>query len=204
MSINRDASQIVEHTASFITFDQTNTWGQIGDATPEQTSFGYNSPNVQAAIDDLYTFTRLAPGTIILTVSATSPGDEPTIAYSQNATITVSGAPTAAGTLDIDSHSVAFTASDTPATIASKIAAVLVADTVAIHTATASGVTVTYEYNDQNNHPTTNSTTNGVKLVTVINTIGGDDIGYIGYGSWQLLGSETKYSKTIYTWLRVA
>lgn len=204
MSINREAAQIVEHTASFITFDQTNTWGQIGDPTPEQTSFGYNLPNVQAAIDDLYTFTRLSPGTIILTISATSPGDEPTISYSQNATITVSGAPTAAGTLIIDGRNVAFTALDTPTTIASKIAAVLAADTVAIHSAVASGTTVTYEYIDTNNHPTTNGTTNGVNLVTVTNTIGGDDIGYIGYGSWQLLGSETKYSKTIYTWLRVA
>jgi len=38
---------------------------------------------------------------------------------------------------------------------------------------------------------------------TTTTTYGGTP-GYLGYGWWELLGSEAKYGKTFYSWLRIS
>lgn len=202
MSINREASAIVEHTASFITFDQTNTWGQIGDATAEQQAFGYNSPNVQSAIDDLYSSARLPIGGIFLSLGSNSPEVAPTVTNSQTVALTITGNATANGSVVIDGRTVNFVTGDTPTIIASKIVAVLAADTLSFSSVTSSAGVVTYTYSDSEGHPIFKGTVSGSTFTSNVTTLGGD-VGYLGYGSWQLLGSETKYTRTIYTWVRV-
>lgn len=202
-SINRNASEIVEKTASTIIFDQTNTWGQIGAPTTEQQQDGINTPNVQSALDDLHATSRVPIGGVIQTLGSNPPSKEPTVLNSQNSTITVSGTATANGSVVIDGITVAFTSGQTASAIAASINSALSAATSIFDSVSLAGSAVTYDYVDSNTHPIVNQVINGVTFSSVVNTLGGD-VGYIGYGSWQLLGSETKYSKTIYSWLRVA
>jgi hypothetical protein len=203
MSINRQASGITERNAGFIEFDQTNTWGQIGDPKAAQEQDGVDWPNVQSAIDDIYDIARVPPGGVVTTISSNNPGVEPTVSNSQVTKITVTGTPSANGTVVIDGISVAFLSTDTTAGIATKIRDALIADTALISSATVSTNTVTYTYVDANAHNTFSGVVSGVTFTSEVQTLGGD-VGYIGYGTWQLLGSETKYSKMIYSWLRVA
>lgn len=203
MSINREASAIVEHTASFITFDQTNTWGQIGDSTTEQQAFGYNLPNVQAAIDDIYSIARVPVGGIFLSLGSNSPEVAPTVTNSQTVVLTITGNATSDGTVTIDNHSVSFVTADTPTVIAGKIAAALAADTANFTSATSSAGVVTYVYNDDIAHEIFKGVVSGVTFESNVTVLGGD-VGYLGYGFWQLLGTETKYTRTIYNWLRVS
>lgn len=203
MSINREASGITQRGADFIVFDQTNTWGQIGAPKANQEQNGVVWPNAQSAIDDIYEIVRLPTGSILNTISSNNPGNEPTVTNSQVTKVTVTGTPSANGTVVIAGISVAFLSTDTTAGIATKIRDALIADTALISSATTSTNTVTYEYADSNTHETFSGVVNGVTFTSEVQTLGGD-VGYIGYGTWQLLGSETKYTKTIYSWMRVA
>lgn len=202
MSINRNAAGVTEHTASFITFDQTATGGVLGNATATQQNDGYDQPNVQAAIDDLWSKVLIVPGTVYQSVSATNPSVVPAVTNSQVTKLTVSGTPTANGNLTVAGVSVAVLTSDTATSVATKIATALNAQSF-ISSASAASAVVTYTYVDKNAHPVDNGVQNGITMSTVTTTYGGTP-GYLGYGSWEFMGSETKYTRTIYSWLRIA
>ena len=202
MSINRNAAGVTEHTADFITFNQQRTGGVIGTATTDQENNGYSTANVQSAIDDIWEKALVIPGTIYQTVSATDPSVVPTVTRSQVVQLTVAGTPTANGNLILAGVNVAVLTSDTATSVTTKIAAALSAQ-LFISSASAAGVVVTYTYTDSNAHPVDNKIQLGVTTSTKTTTYGGRP-GYLGYGSWELLGSETKYTRTIYSWLRVA
>ncbi|MNO52432.1 GP11 baseplate wedge protein [compost metagenome] len=202
MSINRQAAGVTEHTAAFATFDQTRSGGAIGDATPAQQSSGYDQPNVQSAIDDLWDRALIIPGSVYHTLSAIAPSIEPTVLYSQTVQLTITGVPTANGNITVDSTNVAVLTTDTAAGVASKIATVMAAQPF-ISSASVAGAVVTYTYVDTDTHPVDNKVQNGITMSTKTTVFGGEP-GYLGYGSWELLGSDTKYTRTIYSWLRIA
>lgn len=202
MSQNRNAAGVTEHTADFITFNQQRTGGVIGGATPTQETNGYDLPNVQSAIDDIWEKALVIPGTVYQTVSATDPSVAPTANHSQVVQLTVAGTPSANGSLTVAGVSVAVLTTDAATDVATKIATTLSAQPF-ISSASAAGAVVTYTYNDANAHPVDNKVQLGVTLSTKTTTYGGTP-GYLGYGSWELLGSETKYTRTIYSWLRIA
>lgn len=202
MSINRRAAEVIEHTASFITFDQTFTGGAIGDATAGQQSSGYDEPNVQAAIDDMWVKALISPGAIYQTITGTNPATTPSVTYSQSVQLTFTGSVTANGNLTVAGSNIAVLTSDTMTSVATKTAAVLNAQPY-ISSASSSGAVVTYTYVDSNPHPVDNKVQNGVTMETKTVSFGGQP-GYLGYGSWELIGSETIFGRTIYSWLRVA
>lgn len=202
MSINRNAAGVTEHTADFITFNQQRTGGVIGAATTTQQNNGYDQPNIQSAIDDIWEKALVIPGTVYQTVSATDPSVAPTVTRSQVVQLTLSGTPTANGNLVVAGATIAVLTSDTPTSIATKISTTLSGQSF-ISSASATGAVVTYTYNDSNAHPVDNTIQLGVTMSTKTTTYGGTP-GYLGYGSWELLGSETKYTRTIYSWLRIA
>jgi predicted component of type VI protein secretion system len=201
MSINRNAAAVVENTAAFITFDQTVTGGVIGTPTTEQENAGYSLPNVQAAIDDIWTKVLVQPGQVVTTLSGVSPSTVPSSQQSQVVQLTVTGTPAANGNIVVASQNVAVLTTDTQNQVASKIQAVL--DALSYISATVVNNVVTYTYTDTGVHPVDNKVENGITLSTKTTTLGGNP-GYLGYGSWELLGSETKYTRTFYSWLRVA
>lgn len=202
MSINRRAADVTEHTAAFTTFDQTVTGGSIGNATLTQQGNGYDEPNVQAAIDDLFTRITITPGAVFQSISSIDPSVERTVSYSQSVQLTVTGTPTANGNITVAGATVAVLTTDTAIGVATKIAAALSAQAY-ISSATRVSAVVTYTYVDSNAHPVDNKTQNGVTLSTQTLVHGGAP-GYLGYGSWELIGSETKFTRTIYNWLRIA
>lgn len=202
MSINRSASAITERVADFILFDQTRTGGVIGDATTDQENDGYSDPNVQAAIDDLWDKALLPVGSIVITPVNRDPGITPGTLLSQRVAITVTGTATANGNITVAGVAVAVLTTDTPTQVATKIAAAL-ASQAFISSATSSGAVVTYEYADTGVHPLPTKVQNGLTLTSVVQQYGGTT-GYYGYGSWEYLGTETKFTKSLYYWLRVA
>ena len=202
MSINRQAAAVTERVAAFIEFDQSLTGGAIGNATAEQEGNGYDQPNVQSAIDDIWAKALVIPGTVYQTVSATNPGIAPTVSTSQTVQLTITGTPTANGNLTVAGVAVAVLTSDTATGVATKISTTLAAQGF-ISSASVAGAVVTYSYVDSNAHPVDNKVQNGITMSTKTTTYGGTP-GYLGYGSWELLGSETKYTRTIYSWLRIA
>jgi hypothetical protein len=202
MSQNRKAAGVVEHTADFATFNQSRTGGVIGNATATQISSGYDQPNVQSAIDDMWEKALVIPGTVYQTVSAVDPSVAPTVLKSQIVQLTIAGTPTANGNLNIAGVTIAVLTSDSATGVATKVAAALAAQSF-ITSATTTGAVVTYTYVDTNAHPVDNKVQNGITMSTKVTQYGGKP-GYLGYGSWELLGSETKYTRTIYSWLRVA
>lgn len=202
MSINRQAANVTEHNAAFIVYDQLKTGGAIGTATPEQNANGYSLPNVQQAIDDIWSRALVIPGTVYQTLSATDPSVAPTVTRSQTVQLTVTGSPTISGVITISGISVNVLNTDTAAQVATKIATAMNAQTF-ISSATAVSGVVTYSYVDSGSHPVDNRTQNGVTTSTKTTVLGGMP-GYLGYGSWELLGSETKFTRTIYSWLRIA
>lgn len=202
MSINRKAAAVTERVAVFIEFDQTLTGGAIGNATAAQEGAGYDQPNVQSAIDDMWAKALVIPGTVYQTVSATNPGVAPTVSTSQTVQLTIAGTPTANGNITVAGINVAVLTSDAATGVAAKIATAL-AGQAFISSASAAGAVVTYTYIDANAHPVDNKVQNGITMTTKTTTYGGKP-GYLGYGSWELLGSETKYTRTIYSWLRIA
>lgn len=202
MSINRNAAGITTRVADAVVFDQTLTGGSIGNMTTAQEDAGFDTPNVQSALNDIWAKTPVQPGVAITTMSATSPGVSPSTLYSQVSKVTVTGTPTT-GNLTIAGRTVAILSSDTTTQIAGKIQAVLVALTSIFSSVTTTTNTVTYTYVDTGVHPVDNNTQLGLTIATTTTTFGGKP-GYLGYGSWELLGSETKYTRTFYTWLRIA
>lgn len=202
MSINRQAAGVTERNANFIEFDQTRTGGAIGNPTTAQENEGYGEPNVQSAIDDMWEKALVIPGTVYQTVSAVNPGTAPTVSTSQTVQLTIAGTPTANGNLTVAGINVAVLTSDAATGVATKIAAALATQGF-ISSAAAAGAVVTYSYVDSNAHPVDNKVQNGITMSTKTTTYGGKP-GYLGYGSWELLGSETKYTRTIYSWLRIA
>ena len=202
MSINRNAAGVTEHTADFITFNQDRTGGVIGNATADQENDGYDLPNIQSAIDDIWEKALVIPGTVYQTVSATNPAVAPTVSNSQTVQLTFAGTPTANGNINVAGVAIAVLTSDTATSVATKVATALASQTF-ISSASAAGAVVTYTYNDANNHPVDNKVQNGLTMTTKTTVYGGSP-GYLGYGSWELLGSETKYTRTIYSWLRIA
>lgn len=202
MSINRRAADVTEHTAAFITFDQTVTGGSIGNATLAQQGNGYDAPNVQAAIDDLFGRIAFVPGSIYQSISSIDPSVARTVSFSQSVQLTVAGTPTANGNITVAGATVAVLTTDTAIGVATKITTALNAQSY-ISSATRVGAVVTYTYVDSSTHPVDNKTQNGVVLSTQTLSHGGSP-GYLGYGSWELMGSETKFTRTIYSWLRIA
>lgn len=202
MSRNRNAADVIEHTASFTLYDQTVTGGALGNPTEAQQNNGYDQPNVQAAIDDLWNKVLLVPGTVYTSLSSINPAVAPTSSTSQAVQLTLSGTPSASGNLTIAGINVAILNTDTAATAATKVAAALAAQPY-ISSASAAGAVVSYAYVDTNVHPVDNKVQLGITMVSKTTTLGGQP-GYLGYGSWELLGSETKYTRTFYSWLRVA
>lgn len=202
MSINRQAADVTEHNAAFIVFDQLHTGGVIGTATAEQISNGYSLPNVQQAIDDLWAIALVIPGSVYQSLSATDPSVAPTVSNSQTVQLTVTGTPTANGTITVANINVAVLTTDTASGVATKIAAAMNAQTF-ISSASALAGVVTYSYVDSGAHPVDNKVQNGITMSSKTTTLGGSP-GYLGYGSWELLGSETKFTRTIYSWLRIA
>lgn len=202
MSLNRLAAGVTEHTASFITFDQLATGGVIGTATTEQENNGYDLPNVQAAIDDIWAKALVIPGTVYQTVSATDPSVAPTSSRSQIVQLTVTGTPSMNGNVVIAGATIPLLTSDDATGVATKIASALAAQPF-ISSATAAGAVVTYTHADSNQHQVDNNVQLGITFSTKTTQYGGTP-GYLGYGSWELLGSETKYTRTIYSWLRIA
>ena len=202
MSINRNASAITERVADFILFDQTRTGGVIGTATVSQENNGYAEPNVQAAIDDLWDKALLPVGSVVITPVNRDPGTTPSTLLSQRVAVTVSGSVAANGNITVAGVSVAVLTTDTPTSVATKIAAALSSQTF-ISSASSSGAVVTYEYADTGVHPLATTSQNGLTLTSVVQQYGGVT-GYYGYGSWEYLGTETKFSKSLYYWLRVA
>lgn len=202
MSINRIAAGITSNLAAASVFDQTLTGSVIGTGTVEQENAGFDLPNVQAALDDIWKKAPIQPGQIALTMSATSPSVSPSSVSSQVTKVTVTGTPTT-GNLTIAGFAVAILSTDTTTQIAGKIQAVLVAQTSIFSSVTTTTNTVTYTYVGTGAHPVDNNTQLGLTIATTTTTFGGTP-GYLGYGSWELLGSETKYTRTLYTWLRIA
>lgn len=202
MSINRSAAAVTENNAAFIKFDQTVTGGAIGNPTTAQQNSGYSDPNVQAAIDDIWNKVLIQPGQVITTVSATNPAVVPGSSTSQTTQLTVTGTPTANGNITVIGINVAVLNSDTQNSVASKIQAALAALPY-ISSATVASNVVTYTYADTGAHPVDNKVQNGITMSTKT-TVNGGTPGYLGYGSWELLGSETKYTRTLYSWMRVA
>ncbi len=202
MSINRQSADVTEHNAAFIVFNQLHTGGVIGTATEEQISNGYSLPNIQQAIDDIWSIALVIPGSVYQSISATDPSVAPTVSNSQTVKLTVTGTPTANGTITVANINVSVLTSDTATSVATKIAAAMTAQTF-ISSATALAGVVTYSYVDSNAHPVDNKVQNGITMSSKTTTLGGSP-GYLGYGSWELLGSETKFTRTIYSWLRIA
>jgi hypothetical protein len=202
MSINRQAADVTEHNAAFIVFDQLKTGGVIGTATAEQISNGYSLPNIQQAIDDMWAIALVIPGSVYQSLSATDPSVSPTVTQSQTVQLTVTGTPTANGTITVANINVSVLTTDTATTVATKIAAAMTAQTFISSASALSGV-VTYSYVDSGTHPVDNKVQNGITMSSKTTTLGGKP-GYLGYGSWELLGSETKFTRTIYSWLRIA
>lgn len=202
MSINRQAAGVTEHTADFVTFDQTLTGGVIGNATTNQQNNGYDTPNVQAAIDDIWGKALVVPGAVLQTISATDPSVAPTVTHSQTIQLTIAGTPTVDGNITVSGLSIAVLTTDSATGVATKIATALTAQTY-ISSAVAAGALVTYSFVDANAHPVDNKVENGITMSTKTTSFGGKP-GYLGYGSWELIGSETKYTRTIYSWLRIA
>ena len=202
MSINRQAADVTEHNAAFIVFDQLKTGGVIGTATAEQISNGYSLPNIQQAIDDMWAIALVIPGSVYQSLSATDPSVSPTVTHSQTVQLTVTGTPTANGTITVANINVSVLTTDTATTVATKIAAAMTAQTFISSASALSGV-VTYSYVDSGTHPVDNKVQNGITMSSKTTTLGGKP-GYLGYGSWELLGSETKFTRTIYSWLRIA
>lgn len=201
MSRNRSASGVYERVAAFITFDQTETGGRIGDPSPSQEAQGYG-PNIQAAIDDMWSKVLIIPGAVFQSLSNLSPSTPPTVSRSQTTVVTVSGIANSDNTLSIATIPVPIQAGNDANLIATKIAQTLSAQPF-MTSAVATGATVTYTWADTQAHPTDNYTQNGVTITSTTTTRGGQP-GYLGYGSWELLGSETKYGTTIYSWVRIA
>lgn len=202
MSINRQAADVTEHNAAFIVFDQLKTGGVIGTATAEQISNGYSLPNIQQAIDDMWAIALVIPGSVYQSLSATDPSVSPTVTQSQTVQLTVTGTPTANGTITVANINVSVLTTDTATTVATKIAAAMTAQPFISSASALSGV-VTYSYVDSGTHPVDNKVQNGITMSSKTTTLGGKP-GYLGYGSWELLGSETKFTRTIYSWLRIA
>lgn len=202
MSINRTAAGITSPLAAASVFDQTQTGPNIGAATVAQENAGFDLPNVQAAIDDIWKKSPIQPGQVAITLSATSPSVAPSAVYSQVSKVTVTGTPVT-GNLSIAGYAVAILSTDTTTQIATKIAAVLAANPAIFSSVVPSTNTVTYTYADTSTRPVDNNTQLGLTIATTTTTFGGTP-GYLGYGSWELLGSETKYTRTLYTWLRIA
>ena len=201
MSRNRSASGVYERDAAFITFDQTRTGGRIGNPSVDQEAQGYG-PNVQAAIDDMWAKVLIAPGSIYQSISSTSPSVPPTVSRSQTTTVTAAGVANADSTLSIAGVPVAVNAGNDASLIATKIGQALTAQPFMSNVA-VTGTSVTYTWVDTFAHPTDNYTQVGVTISSTTSVRGGQP-GYLGYGSWELLGSETKYGTTIYSWLRIA
>jgi len=200
MSINRSAAAVVEKIAAFVEFNQLSTGGVIGNPTIDQQNAGYG-PNVQAAIDDLWAKVLIIPGQVITTLSAVNPATTPASSNSQSVQLTVTGTPTANGNITVSGNTIAVLTTDTANGVAAKIQAVLDA-TPSIVASVASNV-VTYTYTDTYQYPVDNKVQNGITFSTKTTVLGGQP-GYLGYGSWELVGSETKYTRTFYSWLRVA
>jgi len=201
MSINRQAASITTNDAADITYDQT-LFPQIGSASAAQQALGIDGPNVQAALDQIYDSTTVQPGAIVVTLSALNPNTAPTVSYSQVSKVTVTGTPVA-GTLMIAGYQVPILATDTTTQIATKISTALAANTTVFSSAVASTNTVTYTYIDSHDHQVDNNIQLGLTVSTTTTTYGGTP-GYLGYGWWELLGSEAKYGKTFYSWLRIS
>lgn len=202
MSINRSAAGITSSDAQHIVYDQSITGGAIGNATAAQQAAGLDSPNVQAAIDDIWSKALVQPGQVITTLSGTNPAVAPSPLTSQTTKLTVTGTPTANGNITVIGINIAVLTSDTQNTVATKIQTALSALPY-ISSATVASNVVTYTYNDTGAHPVDNKVQNGITMSTQTTTLGNTP-GYLGYGSWELLGSETKYTRTFYSWLRVA
>lgn len=200
MSINRSASAVTEKVAAAIVFDQTRTGGVLGSPTPAQEDEGYGA-NIQAAIDDLWGKVLLQPGIVITTLSPTNPAELPSSTSPQSVVLTVTGTPDVNGDITVAGNNVAVLTTDTQDSVASKIAAVL--DALPSIEASVAANVVTYAYVDTGTHPVDNKVQNGITFSTKTTVLGGTP-GYLGYGSWELLGSETKYTRTFYSWLRVA
>lgn len=200
MSINRQAAAVVEHSAAFITFDQTVTGGVIGNPTLDQENDGYDV-NIQAAIDDLWSIVLVQPGQVVTTLSASNPATGPVSNTSQSVQLTVTGTPTANGNIVVGGSIVSVVTTDTANGVAAKIQVVL--DALPNVVASVASNVVTYTYTDTAQYPVDNKVENGITFSTKTTVLGGKP-GYLGYGSWELVGSETKYTRTFYSWLRVA
>jgi hypothetical protein len=182
-------------------YDQS-LFPQVGSATAAQQAVGVDTPNVQAALDQIWDGATAQPGTVIVTLTNRNPNLAPTSSSSQVSVVTVTGTPTT-GNLSIMGYPVAILSTDTTTQIATKIRAVLIAYTGVFTSVVASTNTVTVTYVDTKDHMVDNNVQLGLTIATTTTTFGGTP-GYLGYGWWELLGSETKYSRTLYTWLRIA
>lgn len=202
MSINRKASGITERVAAYINFDQTATGGVIGNPTPALEDVGYGYPSVQAAIDDLWFKALLPVGSVVTTPVNRDPRELPAAMTSQRDSLTITGTPLADGQIEIALTKVDILATDTTDEICSKIVAVLSLQPF-ISSSSSSANTVTYEYTDTNVHPLAEKSQNGLVISSFVEDYAGTT-GYYGYGSWEYLGTENKFMKDLYYWLRIA
>lgn len=201
MSINRSAASVTTKNAVDMTYDQT-LFPQIGSATAAQQALGVDTPNVQAALDQIWDGATVQPGQVIVTLSSRNPNLAPTSSAAQVSVITITGTPTT-GNLSIMGYQVAILSTDTTTQIATKIRTVLIAYPAVFASIVASTNTLTITFADTADHRVDNNTQLGLTIATTTTTLGGTP-GYLGYGWWELLGSETKYTKTFYSWLRIA
>lgn len=159
MAKTRRAAQVTERLARFGYYDPNEALTGIGNATPKQVLQGYDTPNIQAAIDELYYQNTVDVGGLLISRYAHNPRPSawgtgsPLAGRPQIEDIVISGVPTNKFWYTIDGVDVELTHGDTASTVATKIANALNAAKIEYTASIGSptnAIIITYvDYGDQ-------------------------------------------------------
>lgn len=179
----------------------------IGGITVDQSRKGVNFPNVQSAIDDLYTISPLRVGDVLVSTLATSPE-----AAGQIETLTFSG--TIKNTIDpkaetalLHVYGIPFifnkgtSHTDVVKAVAEKFTEMMNQSIIfsKVQRKGAANDQLEVQFIDSLPHDATHIEQNGI---TVSGNI--DSVARSGYGTWTQLGKEEKFGASLYYYKRIA
>lgn len=213
ISKTREKAGIFSRDSAFIEYDMGSKDPIIGNQRPiggvniDQRRKGVDYPNVQSALDDLYTLSMIRVGDVLVSTNSTPPNPN-----GQIETLTFTG--TVKNSKDeslpkaiVHVYGIPFvldkgkTHIDLTKAVTEKFTEMMkrneMFSNVRVYGSTNNQLEI--KFLDTITHPEETVTENGITISRSITSPA-----QTGYGAWSLLGTETKFNTTLYYFKRIA
>lgn len=213
ISKTREKARVVSRDASFIEYNQGSKDPLIGNSRAiggvniDQSRKGVDYPNVQSAIDDLYTISQLRVGDVLVSTNPTAPE-----AVGQIETLTFTGAVKNSANPEFQKavvhvYGIPFvfnkdqTHLDVIGVVLDKFTEMMNNNEIFSNVKRKGDENneLEVQFIDCIEHPATDTNENGIKITGTI-----DSPARAGYGTWSNMGSEEKFGSTLYYFKRIA